>query len=398
MTFTRHLHPCLKQTEIWPGPAGYPWANTGVPLWTREALLRPLGDGHLLCTWTTGGMTEPWAGNLTMACASTDNGATWTTPEILFAHPVRGLFTTELFVPRPGEIHAFLQTYANGVWMSQLLSYRSISLDAGQNWSGPHSLPGGVQSVWVGRGIICNGAGRWVLPVSWAELIGDEWAPPSVSDPTGKGRVGLRSIPQEILPADAADMLLYQAGNAWSDRNHRYVCGVIISDDDGKTFRLHGYLRGGKRGWLIEPRVVELSDGSLRMLIRSQHDGWLWQSTSDDAGLTWTVPICSTIPNPSAKICLLRARDGRIFLIHNPTTHQGEIMGGRNPLSLWVSHDDMRSWAIKVDLVRDENPSANLNYPDGFLDEERGELVLVWEDTYSVFLLRVPMDTESATL
>ena len=396
MTTTRHLHPAVTQSEIWPGPAGYPWAGSGMPLWTREALLRQTGPDQLICTWTTGGITEPWQGNITMVSYSRDNGCTWLSPEILFAHPTRGLFTTELFTPRAGAIHAFLQTYANGVWMSQLHSYRAISRDGGQSWIGPYALPGGAQGVWVGRGIRLA-TGRWVLPVSWAEFNGDEWAPPAVGAPRGVGRVGSRILRQEILPADTGEMRHYHAGNAGCDRNHRYACGVLISDDDGESFSLHGYLRGGVHGWLIEPRIVELSDGSLRMLIRSQRDGWLWRSHSIDAGLSWTGPERSDIPNPAAKVCLLRARDGRIFLIHNPTTHDGEIMGGRNPLSLWVSDDDMCSWTVKVDLVRDDNPSASLNYPDGYLNEERGELVLVWEDTYSVFLLRVPMNIENAT-
>jgi hypothetical protein len=42
---------------------------------------------------------------------------------------------------------------------------------------------------------------------------------------------------------------------------------------------------------------------------------------------------------------------------------------------------------------------VSLNYPDGFLDEENKELVFAWEDTRSVFLMRVPMGItgESAT-
>jgi hypothetical protein len=387
---TRHFHPDVANTELWPGPAGYPWAQTGVGLWTREALLRRIGPGRLLCTWTTGGMTEPWAGNHTMVTASSDDGTTWTTPEILFAHPTRGLFTTELFVPTAGEIHAFLQTYDNGCWMSQLQSYRAISRDGGQTWDGPHTIPGGVQNVWTNRGIV-HSSGRWIIPVSWIELIGEEWAPPSMGRPPLTGRVGRRELRQEELPYGAGDSKLYHAGNAWCERNHRYACGVLISEDQGATFRLHGYLNGGKRGLLMEPRIVERADGSLAMLIRSQYDGWLWQSASTDAGATWTDPIRSEIPNPAAKVCLLRARDGRIFLLHNPTVHAGAIMGGRNPLCLWISDDDMRTWSVKVDLVRDDNPAVSLNYPDGFIDEERGELRFVWEDMYAVFAMRVPL-------
>ena len=92
------------------------------------------------------------------------------------------------------------------------------------------------------------------------------------------------------------------------------------------------------------------------------------------------------IPNPAAKVNLQRARDGRIFLLHNPSSTT------RNPLSLWISSDDMKTWSVKVDLVKELVRGSNLNYPDGFLYEEKRELVFVWEDAKKVYLMRVPMD------
>ena len=90
--------------------------------------------------------------------------------------------------------------------------------------------------------------------------------------------MGERQLKQVELPPASDTGLQYKAGCEWADRNHRYVCGVLLSDDGGETFRLRGYLRGGAHGWLIEPRVVELSDGRVVMLTCSQRDGWLWRS------------------------------------------------------------------------------------------------------------------------
>ncbi len=387
---TRHLHPAVENTEIWPGPEGYPWAETGLRCWTREALLRPLGGDSLLCTWTVGGFTEPHVGNYTMIQRSDDGGATWHSLGE-FRHPTRGLFTSELFVPGGEEVHAFVQTYGNYAWMCHNHSYRAVSRDGGLTWSGPHSIPGGIHNVWANRGILAS-SGRWVIPVSWPELIGEEWAEPSCGRAPVAGRVGNRTLMQVEVPYGADSGLLQNAGNQWADRNHRYCAGVMLSDDGGETFRLRGYLRGGKHGWLIEPRVVEVSGGRLVMLLRSQRDGWLWQSESTDGGETWSEAQQSAIPNPAAKVNLLRARDGRVFLLHNPVPYEGEFPGRRSPLSLWVSEDDLRTWPVKLDLVWEDNPRVSLNYPDGYLDEERGLLHFAWEDARSVYLMKVPMD------
>ncbi len=386
---SRWIHPDVKQYEIWPGEAGYPWAESGIRLWTREGILRRISADRLMCTWTTGGFSEPSDGNFTMVSYSDDNGEHWSEPEILFRHAHRGLFTTELFVPRPGEIHAFLQTYQLGVWMTQLHSYRAISRDGGRTWQGPNSIPGGIHNVWVNQGIV-HSSGRWIIPVSWAEHIGDEWCEPSAGRPPVQPIVGAKPAKMHELPWGSDHPLIYKAGGRWANENHRYVIGFMVSDDQGESFQLKGYLKHDAPRHFFEPKVVELSDGSVAMLTREWSDGWLWESRSTDLGETWTPLRRGNIPNPSSKVKLLRSSDGRIFLLHNPSGTDGVNRGKRNPLSLWVSADDMASWQTKVDLVIDEN--ASLNYPDGFLDEERRELHFAWEDARRVYIMRVPMD------
>jgi len=388
-TKNRKIHPAVQQYELWPGAAGYSWADTGIRLWTREGILRRTAPGRLICTWTTGGFSEPTDGNYTMVSYSSDDGTSWSSPEILFRHTHRGLFTTELFVPREGEIHAFLQTYTLGTWMTQLHSYRAVSSDHGQTWSGPNSIPGGIHNVWVNQGIVHSG-GRWIIPVSWAEHVGEEWCEPTVGHAPATPYVGGEPHPLVELPWGSDDPLVYRTANAWAHRNHRYVVGVMLSDDEGATFRLRGYLCHDEPSHFFEPKVVELSDGSIALLTRELQDGWLWRSNSTDGGETWSTIERTAIPNPSSKVKLLRARDGRICLLHNPVGTDGERWGRRSPLSLWISDDDMSSWIVKVDLVTD--PDRNLNYPDGFIDEEAGTVRFAWEDGYHVYIASVPLD------
>ena len=384
------IHPDAEQSEVWPGPEGYPWAETGIRLWTREGLLKRVGPDELLCTWTTGGFTEPGLGNFTMIARSEDNGRSWQHAG-RFAHPTRGLFTTELFVPRDGEVHAFLQTYDTGEWMAHQHSYRVVSTDGGRSWSGPHSIPGGADNVWANRGIV-HSSGRWLIPVAWAELNGEEWAPPTVGRPPGDLQVGTRKPPHVELPFGVDSALRQQTGNAWCHRNHRYCCGVLVSDDDGSTFRLCGRVSGGVRGHLMEPQLVECADGAVIMLIRSMGEGVLLRSESRDRGETWSDPVRTGIPNPSGKVLVLKSRDGRIFLVHNPRQVEEARMQDRNPLSLWVSDDEMATWSRKVDLVRRAPPDRGLNYPNGYLDEERSLLDFVWEDGRTVYRMRIPLD------
>ena len=129
-------HPDLQLHEIWPGKAGYPWADTGVRLWSRQGLLRRVGASRLLCTWTTGtSHSEPMVGNITMYSISDDDGKSWSKAEILFQHASEGLLVPEIFVAPDGNIHAFIQTYSNGSWLCRLHHYTSVSKDGGKTWS-----------------------------------------------------------------------------------------------------------------------------------------------------------------------------------------------------------------------------------------------------------------------
>ena len=61
-------------------------------------------------------------------------------------------------------------------------------------------------------------------------------------------------------------------------------------------------------------------------------------------GLSWAPPWRTEIPNPASKVWLARLTDGRIALVHNPSPT------ARDPLSLWLSEDEMRTWPVRVEL------------------------------------------------
>ena len=319
----------------------------------REAIFRKTRHG-LILSFTTGNESEPMPGNYTAFFRN--DGSRWGKCGE-FRHPRRGLFTTELFTPDGNELHAFLQLHFEGEWLTHLQNFRVVSHDGGLSWNAPHSVPGNMANVWVGKGII-HSSSRWIFPVSWAEHRGPEWSVPS---PDG-GRDGNSVSVEE-----------------WSLRNHRYLCGAMISDDRGVRFRLCGGVTSEK-GHLVEPRITELSDGSMIMLMRSWDEKILWQSRSSDRGENWAPARPTEIPSPSTKNLLLRAPDGMIFLIHSPMKER------RGKLSLWVSGDDMNSWGDKVDLVTDD--ARNLNYPDGFIDEN-GDIDFVFEDARGVYRMRI---------
>ncbi|MCL4694933.1 MAG: glycoside hydrolase [Candidatus Hydrogenedentes bacterium] len=111
-----------------------------------------------------------------------------------------------------------------------------------------------------------------------------------------------------------------------------------LSDDDGETWRESQRVQPETGSW--EPACVELKDGRVLMLMRTQLGGQ-YQSISEDGGETWSVPVATELKGSAAPVSISRVPGtGDLLAIwnHNP--------GGsaRNPLTAALSGNDGETW------------------------------------------------------
>lgn len=115
----------------------------------------------------------------------------------------------------------------------------------------------------------------------------------------------------------------------------------LISDDDGKTWRDGQRVKPAKGCW--EPACVELKDGRVMMLMRTQMGGQ-YMSVSKDGGETWSTPIPTDLKGTAAPVSISRIpTTGHLLAIwnHNPGKSGGYA---RNPLTAAVSKDEGKTW------------------------------------------------------
>lgn len=144
--------------------------------------------------------------------------------------------------------------------------------------------------------------------------------------------------------------------------------GIMIcyySDDDGQhwtrsTIELDGRPLPGasvSRILLQEPGVVQRTDGSLLMFIRTD-SGAQYFSTSHDGGDTWTRPWASPLLSPRSPASIERnPATGNLIAVWND--HQNIPAGlqlKRTPLSIAVSTDDGATWSTSQTLF--DSPSG----------------------------------------
>jgi len=355
----------MERLLVFGGSKRYPWS--------REQTLRRLPDGSLLCVWLTGGQSDGAVGNVVAAARSTDDGMTWTEPEVLFSRPGHGCFVTELF-PVGDKAFMFVRIHSKprmqGEWESTV-----IGLDAQGKVAGQPRL---VEGEWpVGPKVQCGTAlrdGRILFPVNLYEPM--------------------KRAEETTRLNDKESAALWHTGGSFTMKN-LFVCAVLEPNRSFTKFTRTGRVCKPTPGAavpqvpLMEPQIAELSDGSLAMLIRADGTGVLYRSDSKDGGRTWSEPRPSDIPNPGTKTRILTLPDKRILLVHNPNpTLNVRGWQSRVLLSVWISGDDMRTWSWKRVIVP---PPEVAMYPDAFLDERQQTVYLSWENGKQIWLTRLPL-------
>lgn len=298
-----------------------------------DSTWRRLPNGQQAVFFLTGNQFEPQPGNFVALCRSDDEGETWGPLETVITNHPGGVTLSEVIV-HEGMISVCLQIHDGSFdrWRTAVIR----SSDNARTWSEPEDFSPLPRRSMI-RTLFRTSRGEWLLPYQYYEPVDGNWEASVIRD-------GSLDRPWNgTLSASTPN-------GPWTDSQR---------------------IRGA-RGW-SEANIAELSDGRLVMLSRSDGAGVLLRSESRDQGRTWSDFERSDIPNPGSKIRLFQLKGGRIALLHNPSGVTSHANGkpwcavNRNPLALWISHDDMRTWSYQHVIT--DFPGM-LAYPDGEVDAD----------------------------
>ena len=316
---------------------------------------RRLPNGDQAVFFLTGNAAEPQPGNFVALCRSLDEGTTWGEMEPV-ARNAEDSFTLSEVTVHEGIITVYLQIH--GGRFDRWRVATTTSSDNGKSWSAPVDFAPLPRRAMI-RNLYQTTWGDWLLPFQYYEPASQGWEVSVIDD-------GSRATP-------------------WN--------GVLIGESPHGPWQ-EGQRIQGANNW-AEVNVVELRDGRLVMLARSDGAGVLLRSESPDRGRTWSPYGRTDIPNPGSKFRLFRLRDGRILLLHNPcgqTKHPNNKPWAtvtRNPLALWISDDDMATWGHRQVIT--DFPGM-LAYPDGEIDPGERRLQFAFDyNRHDVIYWSVPI-------
>ena len=282
-----------------------------------------LQDGTIEHYYTEG----DYGTQVLMCIRSRDSGETWSAPDRVFPLPAEGRWFgrgAQPLIDREGNLHLFfldlnVSSLKMDTWHARLTP-KSGAWSKLQRVcpSGPQNPPIQLRS------------GRIIVPIGYY-FRDDIW-----NDP----------IPRSEITTYYSD----DSGESW----HRSPDTLVVRAPES----YHGLGVGGH-----EPVIVELKDGKIWMLIRTQM-GWLYESFSKD-GLGWSEPQATRFRAPDAPGSIVRLPSGELVLFWNnndiPSPVDGRwIYTGRDALHAAISEDDGKTWRgfreVYLDPFRNEIP------------------------------------------
>lgn len=287
---------------------------------------------------------------------SGDGGKTWSEPRPLFAPEQKIQVSNEraVFRTRDGAIIAAFMNSSEAKWTwndklgdapgAKLPTYVMRSLDDGKTWQDIQKMHD-----------------------DWTGAIRDMIQ-------TKDGRVIFTAMKMQHNPG-------------------RHAVLTYSSTDEGKTWKASNLLDlggAGHHGGVTEPTLVELQDGRIWMLIRTNW-GEFWSAWSHDGGQFWRTVQPSGIAASSAPGLVKRLASGRLVLVWNRPWPEGKtewpLSGGdnlwseipvsnfREELSIAFSDDEGKTWTTPVVIARRQNQKGSrwVSYPYVF-EHSPGEL------------------------
>jgi len=118
---------------------------------------------------------------------------------------------------------------------------------------------------------------------------------------------------------------------------------------------------------LVQPSVVRLpnasSSNSLKAFLRDRNERYIYVSSSEDDGVSWSSPVPLGLPNPNVAIQAnvltsgaIGGGSGGVTLVLLFNDYNGHNQLGRTPMSLAVSYDDGETWPnVRALQVHDDD-------------------------------------------
>ncbi|MEH6659516.1 sialidase family protein [Leeuwenhoekiella marinoflava] len=173
-----------------------------------------------------------------------------------------------------------------------------------------------------------------------------------------------KRFPDSILgpiknkPIQLASGMIVSPSSVESEDGAIWKSHIELSNDGGYTWERVA-IPSADTVKVIQPTLIQLPDGNLKALLRSDQN-YVLESISKDEGKTWSEVKNGRMLNPNSGIDAVTLADGTFLLVYNPTEAGSDWSDGRNKLNLAYSTDG-ENW--KDVLKLEDEAEGEFSYP-----------------------------------
>ena len=133
-----------------------------------------------------------------------------------------------------------------------------------------------------------------------------------------------------------------------------------MTKDGGKTWKKTKVLNDGKRFSAIQPSVIFLKDGRMKLLCRSD-TGFIMEAYSSDQANNWTPLQKTNLKNPNSGSDAITLKSGLHVLVHNPLGNRPKETEGEREILAVSTSKDGTNWTKVGEL--ENTPLKEFSYP-----------------------------------
>jgi len=281
-----------------------------------------------------------------MCIKSTDGGFIWSEPKVIFEDSLIWQYPRRTLIDQKGNIHLLVfKKPKNDVC-------HTVSTDNCKTWEPLQKIADGP--IGAIRGLIQTKSGRLIFAFH-------------------------RRVRERTPPTGACfTSCVYSdnLGKTWKESDSKIVAPVRENYN-------------GNNYGAVEPNIVQLNDGRIWMLFRTQ-TGWQYQSYSEDDGKIWSEGEPSIFHSSNSPADILKLPDGRIVVTWCNTNDTkletfGRIYTNRDILHMAISDDDGKTWkgfreVFRIPSRNDQNDmptgDSGVSYPNTAFTKD-GKIFLV---------------------
>jgi hypothetical protein len=171
------------------------------------------------------------------------------------------------------------------------------------------------------------------------------------------------------------------------------AAAVYRSDDGGRSWAFLAKVCDGRdpatpiQFGPTEPSIVRSASGRIVMLMRTEPpDGCLWQSVSEDGGVTWKRSWRTPLYSGGSPPNLLRLQDGALLCTYGYRAGRYRAFIESNGIRATVSRDDGETWEAPR-ILRDDLPNPDIGYTSSVVLTDGRVLTVYWYNLFERYFL-----------